>query len=1044
LRYSPYINIYSYGCIFKFTPMKHTLLVAVLLFAVSVNGQRFDFRHYEVENGLSNNTVFCATQGRDGFMWFGTKHGLNRFDGYYFKTFSLPGSDSALLSRDLIFTLAADSTGTLWAGSEKGLYRYDKRQEALVPFMDSLKIIHDIYVNSKGELWFLSAGRIHRHNLKTNEHKAYSPPDFFHATSISETEKGEMWFSSTDGYLRCLDESHGTFAKYSLFGRDTPVPLRRISKIMADKQGTLFAGTESQGIKAFNLSKRSYKDLLTHNENGTAIHVRDIIKSNANELWLATESGIFILNTGTGQFQNIKKKFLDPYSLSDNAVYALHKDREGGIWAGTFFGGLNYLPNLTFGFEKYYPDYSANSISGSAVREICEDKFGNLWIGSEDAGISRLNPVTREVKRFLPDGKHTSISNSNIHALLPVNNQLWIGTFEHGLNIMDVSAGQVIKHYRAHESENSLPSDFVICLMQTAKGRIYAGTSHGLFLYNKETDGFSPEKKIPSGGFIPFVMEDSRGRIWAVSHNAGVYYFDSREKGFICSEAGKIHGLPNNCVNSIFEDSFHRLWFSTDGGGLCKLDSNQKQFTRYTTREGLPSNLVYKVLEDDRKNLWITTSKGLVCMSPDRRMKTFTKADGLLTDQFNYSSGYKDKNGKLYFGSVRGLISFDPKILAPQKYTPRLFITGMEVHYNELKIDRAGSLKQSLLYTDRITLPHDQSSLSFDFAAVSFTAPEKTSYRYRLQGLDTAWVSLESKRKVYFTKLAAGNYTLQVEALAHAFQSQQKNLHITILPPVWATLWAYLIYIALAGSVLTYIIYLYHKIQENKKAKAIFDAKIEFFTNITHEIRTPLTLIKGPIDNLLRMKTELPQISEDVLTMDRNSTRLINLVNQILDFRKAEAKGFSLDFREVNLTELLKETFLTFEPPAKRKGLEYVLQLPARPVYLAADAEALTKILSNLVNNAVKFAEKNVAVVLRESAKKENIVIEVKNDGGIISNKWREKVFEPFFQIKETIRQGSGMGLALARSLAELHQGKLYLDIPSDNMNIFILELPAA
>ena len=1017
-----------------------------LLFASNANSQPFYFRHYQVEHGLSNNAIYCFAQDRDGFIWVGTKGGLNRFDGRYFKTFRIPSKDPTVLSRDLVYSLAIDRAGALWVGSEKGLFRFDSKSETLVPFLDSLTAIHSIHINSKGELWFISKSAIHAYNFKTRRHTAFPPAKYFIATALCETEDGNMWFSSVDGCIYRLDSASDGFTKYPVFSRRSGVLSKRIEKIASDGNGSIYIGTASHGIKKFSPSSLSYRDLITYNEDQTAIHVRDILKVNQQEVWFATESGIFILNLRSGKFQNIKKRFLNPYSLSDNAVYALLKDQEGGIWAGTYFGGINYLPRLPFTFQKLFPDYSKMSLSGNTVREICQDKFGNLWIGTEDGGLNKLNPKTNSIKSFLPNGKPSSISNTNIHALLEIDDELWIGTFEHGLDIMDISTGEVKKHYRRGSSATDLQSDFIISMLRTAQKKHYVGTSNGLFIFNKKTDSFTLEKNVPSGGYITFLMEDSKGGVWAVAQDDGVYYLNPKGgREHFTHKPSEINSLPTHCINSVFEDSSHSLWFSTDGGGLCKLDKDKNRFTRYTVQEGLPGNLVYKVLEDDRKNLWITTSKGLGCMNMKTgTVATFDMSDGLLSDQFNYGSGYKDKNGRLYFGSVRGLISLDPGMLDSSKYTPRLFIIGMEVHHNELKIDRAGALKQSLLYTDEITLPHDQSSLSFDFAAVSFSAPEKTIYRYRLLGLDPAWVSLKSNRKVYFTKLAPGEYTLQAEAAGNLFQGrQQKNLRINILPPVWATRWAYLFYVLISAALIAYIIRLYHKIQENKKAKAIYDAKIEFFTNITHEIRTPLTLIKVPVDNLIEMKAELPQISKDVLTMERNTIRLINLVNQILDFRKAEEKGFSLDFKEVNLTNVLRETFLTFKPSAEKKKLEYTLCLPTRDISLSGDEEALTKILSNLANNAVKYAKGKVAVTLRPPSNKARIVIEVRSDGVLIAKEMREKVFEPFFRMKETVQEkGTGMGLALARSLAELHKGKLYL-APSDDMNIFILDLPA-
>ncbi len=982
-------------------------------------------------------------------MWFGTKDGLNRFDGYRFKTFNITNTDKSSLSRDLISALANDSKGILWVGSQKGLYQFDAQNERLVPFIDSLKDINDIYFDSKGQLWFISAQTICRYNFEKKELNRFLTQNYFNASSLCESEDGTMWFSSIDGYLHRFNATDATFTKYNVFAHSPGVSSTWIEKIIADKNGSIFIGTPSYGIKQFNIATSTYKDVLTYNADKTFVYVRDMLQVSKQELWFATEAGIYILNRETGKFINLRKKFLDPYSLSDNAIYTLYKDTEGGIWAGTYFGGLNYYPKQYFTFQKFFPDYSENSISGSAVREICEDHDGNLWIGTEDAGLSKLNPVTKKVIRFVPTGAATSISNSNIHGLIVVGNDLWIGTFERGLDVMDIQTGKVKKHYTAGPGPYQLKSNFIVSLLHTKKGDIYIGTSNGVFWYNTQQDNFLPVKELPEGGFISCLMEDNEGKVWVGSHGRGTFYFNpvSGDKGHFENEPNNKNSLTTNIINALYQDSFGNIWIATEGGGLCQLNKNKKEFTRYTTNEGLPSNFIFKVIEDSQQDLWITTSKGLVNMNINGGKTTiYTKANGLLNDQFNYNSGYKDAQGTLYFGSVRGMITFNPSTFYQSRFVPPLYITGFQVNNKELEINtNKNALKSTILFADKISLPHDQASFSIDFAALSFTSPERTEYSYKMEGADNEWTLIQSNRRVYYTNLKPGTYTFKLKTSSTGFEGKhEKALLIKILPPFWATRWAYLLYALAGASLLYYLVRTYHNRQENKKEKEIYEAKIEFFTNIAHEIKTPLTLIKGPVENLNEMVTELPAIKEDVVTMERNTNRLVNLINQILDFRQTETKGFSLDFTNVNINELLEEAYLTFEPVAKKKKLVYEIDLPAASVYTMADGEALNKIFSNLFSNAVKYAEKKVHIKLTAPKNDDlNLFIEIKNDGFLIPDEMKEKIFEPFFRLKETVKQkGTGIGLALAKSLVELHNGNIYLKKPEDGMNIFEIALP--
>ncbi|MBA4167137.1 MAG: hybrid sensor histidine kinase/response regulator, partial [Chitinophagaceae bacterium] len=420
--------------------------------------------------------------------------------------------------------------------------------------------------------------------------------------------------------------------------------------------------------------------------------------------------------------------------------------------------------------------------------------------------------------------------------------------------------------------------------------------------------------------------------------------------------------------------------------------------------------------------------------------------NGLLNDQFNYNSGYKDTTGKLYFGSVRGMITFNPDAFFQPRFIPPVYITGFQVHNKELVINKDnGILKKSVVYTNEITLPYDQSSFSIDFAAISFTAPEMTEFKYITEGLDREWTFLKSIRKVYFTNLEPGRYVFRVMAGHDGIWSNSpRELVIQVTPPWWATAWAYSIY-CLAGLTLIYFLSrIYHNMQENKKEKEIYEAKIEFFTNIAHEIKTPLTLIKGPVENLSDMVVLLPGINDDVMTMERNTNRLINLTNQILDFRQTETKGFSLNFAVVNINEILQEAYLTFEPVAKKRQLSYSLIMPPSDVTMMADGEALNKVFANLFSNAVKYAQKEITIQLfPQETLTGSLVIELANDGFIIPKEMREQIFEPFFRLKETIKEkGTGIGLALARSLVQLHNGDLYLKEGSIRKNIFVLRIP--
>nr|WP_294905804.1 sensor histidine kinase [uncultured Lacibacter sp.] len=1021
-----------------------------LLLCVSTNtaAQLYSFRHYQVENGLSHNMVFCSAQDSTGFLWFGTRDGLNRFDGYHFKHYDSENKGNSITPA-IINCLEVDTENKLWIGSEGGIYTFNREQEKMQPFIDTVRSVSTIRFNKKKQLWFIASGVLHAYSFVTKKVTRFSEADYFLASSMCITPNDELWVSSVDGYLHRYNAANNSFTSFNMFSHSPSPSSTWIPRIHYNGRNGIYVGTSIQGLKEFDIATLTYKDILTYNPDRTAVFVRDIEQYSADEFWIATESGIFILNAKTNEYINLKKKFLDVYSLSDNAVYSLCKDREGGIWAGTYFGGVNYFSKQNTLFQKFFPDNSATAISGNVVREICDDKRGNLWLGTEDAGLNKLNTATGVITQYKPSGKSTDIAYSNIHGLLLNGDELWIGTFDHGLDIMDLKTEKIIKRYAYGSGSRDLKSNFVVSMLKSKNGTIYIGASNSLFIYNEQHKGFDLIKEVPSGIFISCLLEDANNTIWVGTHNRGVFYFNpaTGEKGNIVNKPGSNISLTNNTVNALFEDSKHNIWIATDGGGVCKLNKEKTNLTTYYTGNGLPSNFIFKVLEDNNRDMWITTSRGLVHLNPSTaKLTVYTKDNGLLNDQFNYNSGFKDSTGAIYFGSVKGMIRFHPDDFVNASRVGPVHITGFQVQNEEQVIGGKNSfLKQSIMYTKEIVLPHDKSSFSIDFASLSYTSPEMTEYSYFMKGADENWTTLKPNRKVYFSNLSPGNYVFMVKASVNGmWTTEVKELQIKILPPFWATKVAYIVYVILLGLLLYYLFRIYHIYSESKKRKEIYEAKIDFFTNVAHEIRTPLTLIKGPVENIMEHADNLPDIKEDLMMMEKNTDRLVALISQILDFRKTETNSFSLDFTKVNMNSLLKETYLNFSSIAKKRKLKYEISLPETDATIYADEEALIKILNNLFNNAVKYAAHKIDIRLLPAEENKNeLQIEIENDGSPIPDDMNEKIFEPFFRLKESQKmQGTGIGLALAKSLTELHKGKLFLRLSPDGTNVFVLILP--
>jgi signal transduction histidine kinase/ligand-binding sensor domain-containing protein len=1032
---------------------KSIIAFILLILATTAGAQSYYFRHYQVEEGLSNNTVFCSGQDKRGFLWMGTKDGLNRFDGYTFKVFRSDPDDKFSIGDNFIRSIYIDTNDHVYAGTRNGLYRFNPVKENFTLVTAATQEIRDIKKDKRGWIWYVSGQTVFRLNETTGQSNKYP----YSATSVCVDKYGEPWISTANGMLLQYRNEKKDFVLHDLFNNNPDAYPKWIEKIYATGDGTILIGTSNYGVKEFDQRTSSYTDVLTYNPDRTEIFARDFVQSGSNEYWIATESGVFIYNKQKKSFQNLKKQYNNPYSVSDNAVYTLCKDQEGGIWAGTYFGGMNYFPRQFASFEKFFPGYNSYSLSGNAVREICKDKFGNIWVGTEDAGLNKLDPKTGLFKQYLPTGSPTDISYSNIHGLLADDNQLWIGTFEHGLDIMDIPSGKVVNHFPSGNDPSIPRSNFVVVIYKSTKGKIYIGTRQGLYLFNRQSGRFEIVSAIPAGAFIHSVLEDKSGTIWVGTMGNGLFYFNEDKKqkgGFVYDPVAK-NGLTSNSITTLYTVD-DVLWIGTEGGGLCKLNLTNRKIEPVNLKERFPSNTIFKILEDGRKRLWITTSNGLICYQPGSdRIEVYTTANGLLSNQFNYNSGFEDEDGHMYFGSARGMVKFNPDSFVVNKYIPPVYITGLFINDQEIKVDDEKSpLKKSISFTDRVELKYNQASFSIDFAALSFTSPGMTEYMYIMEGLDKEWTYLKTNRKVYFTDLSPGSYTFKVRATMNSgiWNGKDASVVIEILPPFWASKLAYFVYALAIVTIAVLLFRNYHrrlnektrrKIEslEHEKEKAIYQAKIEFFTNVAHEIKTPLTLIKAPMEKIVRKEGDNPELGQNLRIMERNTDRLIELTNQLLDFRRVEATGFGLNFDPVNISELLKEYYGSFKPLAEQKNIRLTLKVPPKDIVAHVDLDSIQKVINNLLSNAVNYCKSEVDVHLLDRG--DYFTIEVSNDGNPIPVNMREKIFEPFVRLNQgQNKSGSGIGLALTKSLVDLHNGTIQVKETELTRTVFVLTLP--
>ncbi len=1047
--------------------MKNTFCVLACFFitifcqAQSVE-EHYYFKNLSIRNGLSQNTVNAILQDRKGFMWLGTKDGLNRYDGLSFRKFKHDAANPRSIGNCFITSLYEDFNGNIWVGTDAGVYIYYPEKEAFEEFdcqsLEKTRIERSVSMiagDKQGRVWIaVEAQGMFCYDTRQKLLRNYPLSEISsNIKCFTFDSGGTLWLGFYGDGLYYSKDNLATVHPYG-----SPEDGKRefeggvITKIVQGNYNCLYIGSVKEGVSELNLTSGQVRNLLAIDESGESIFCRDLLPYSDNELWIGTESGIYIYNLRTAQFIHLRASLYDSYSLSDNAIYALYKDREEGLWIGSYFGGVDYYPRQYTYFAKYYPKNIANSLHGKRVREFCRADDGTLWIGTEDGGLNHFNPKTKEFHFFEPSAGFT-----NIHGLCMDGSHLWVGTFSKGLRVIDTRTGVVLRTYTEGHTPHSLNDNSIFSICRTSAGEIYLGTLFGLLRYNRTQDSFDCIPEL-NGKFVYDIKEDSYGNLWLATYANGAYCYDvsaRRWKNYV-SDAEDERSLPYDKVLSVFEDSYRQIWLTTQGGGFCLFHPDTETFTRYGLKDGLPNDVVYQIVEDDDRFLWLTTNNGLVRFDPKTmEMKVFSTANGLPTNQFNYRSGFKDEAGNIYLGSINGFVAFDPRTFAENRQVPAVAITDFLLFNKEVSVGETDSpLKSSITFSDKVVLTADQNSFSFRIAALSYQAPRMNKLMYKLEGFDEGWLTIGESPLVTYSNLGYGDYVFKVKASNSdgVWNEQETSLHLSILPPFYLSGWAYCFYVLFFMGCLVCVIFYFKRrnyrkqhrqmeMLEQEKEREVYHAKIDFFTNVAHEIRTPLTLIKGPLENIILKKEVDSETKEDLYIMKQNTERLLNLTNQLLDFRKTETRGFRLNFTECDVVAVLRETYLRFTSLAKQKGLDFILELPQECFMADVNQEALTKIISNLLNNGVKYA----STYLRISLETDEKVFHIRtfNDGEMIPDTMKEEIFKPFVRLdkEDEVTTGTGIGLALSRSLAELHQGSLMME-KGEEVNCFCLTLP--
>ncbi|WP_207429413.1 hybrid sensor histidine kinase/response regulator transcription factor [Pedobacter sp. SYSU D00535] len=1063
-----------------------SLTIQLLVLGPDVYGQRqrLRFQHITTESGLSNNTVQTICQDRLGFLWFGTRDGLNRYDGKNISIYRNEIGNRSSISENLINKVFEDRGGNLWIGTAEGIDRFAPETETFEHYNPDRTPteVRDIIEDKTGQLWIGTNKGLYRFDKRTRKFSRWSNRlNSIRINRLLEDNLGFLWLGTEIGLYR-IEPKSGKLTSFPVRpGDPESLQSRVIHELFQDGKGRVWVGMSEGGLALYNGRKASFTtykadpgfasnpqttNSLPHND------IRSITEVEPGMLWIGTENGgLCVFDTRRGSFTTYQPNIADPASLSHDSIHSLLKDQQGNVWVGTWAGGVNYYSASLLKFPLYNKFPQAEF---PGVESVARDQDGLMWLGVVENGLYSYNPQ---------NNKFTYYPNPNIerfevgiYSIKELNKDtLVLATRRGGMAFFDKKK-HTFTHFLPREGRNSIGGHELNTVLVDQNKDIWSGGwNTGVSRFSHRTKTFTNYKHnptkpgSPASDLIYTIFEDRAGRIWIGTGGGGLDLYSPKTNSFVHfrHEKDNLNTLSHNTVISIYEDRRGRFWVGTSNG-LNLMDRQRRTFKVFTQKDGLPNDVINSIVEDNEGNLWLGTNKGICCFNPDSKtVRSFTPKDGLQGNEFLMNAAARDNAGKLYFSGYKGLNIFHPRHIRYNRAIPPVFITSFSIGNKPVPIGAEGSpLSRHISQTKEIRLSYDQSVFSFNFAALNYISPEENKYAYKMEGFEKDWNYVGNKHTATYTNLDPGNYTFRVIASNNDGFWNKKGTAVTLIisPPFWETWWfrVVVLILVLAAAYRAYRFKRTLELEELEKAKReeIHQTQLLFFTNISHEFRTPLSLILGPLEKLLQENTS-PAIGQYLRTMHRNTLRLMNLINELMDFRKVEAGALKLKVMQGNISLFLDEIADEFRDSAADKKIQFEVIKEEIPEEIWFDRHVVEKIILNLINNSLKYTPEGGRITLQlftdlrsfspsftnrlnipnSYAGKRYIHLRVADNGIGISKDSINHLFERYYRITDT-HLGSGVGLAFVKSLATLHKGSILVSSEKNEGTEIVISLP--
>ena len=1058
--------------------LKFVLSIFLLLNAY-FSFAEYHFKNINTDQGLSSNSVNAIIRDNNGYLWIGTNYGLNRFDGYNMKIFKQETSNPLSLNNNYVNAITQDADDYLWIQTKGGFCLFDVSNESFISEYTSIlkqRNIQEKYLNT-----IICDKKFTAHILESR--KAYIYNHIAKKTILVQDNKNgvkylsgkfdskhNLWLTDIANNLYKIDSYTGKILE--VINQPIPNASNQLIKVFVDRKDNLWLILGDSRLYFYNTKSHYVYDFKQKNPKAAfnAFIIRTVIEDNYGKIWIATDhGGISLVDVKTFEVSNILENEKEDNSLSENTITTLFSDRDGIVWVGTFKQGVDY-------YHPSFKRFKTLKIPGSRtyndINCFAEDKNNNLYIGTNGKGLYKYI-FSKDIYEYIPYNKDPLQDKTIVSLLCDSKNRVWIGTYLDGLYCID---GNKINHYS--ESKNSkpiLPNNNVWSLLEDKNNRIWIGTlNSGLYYFDEKLNQILPSENNSTNNYrsVECAFKDNKNELF-FGTSVGVYSYDANGKFkniFKFNRSGE-KNEEQNFINSITQDKKGYFWVATQSG-LAILKKDKYKFIGED--DGLGNKFIYMVLVDSNNNIWASTSSGLFMIKVldygnldniKTRIISFGKEDGLQDSRFNAKSALITRNNYLVFGGVNGYNLINPKEIKLDKTSSRIILTNLYVD-NEIvlpgeKITKRVILTNSLANTSDIILNYNQNSISIGFTALNFVHPEKIKYEYQLKGFDNKWVTIDYKNPTAsFNNLSRGDYVFNVRIKAGSGYDDNPvtSLKIQVLPPFWNSWPAYLIYFIIITSLIVFV-YRYlvdratfklrieQELKERRHVEEISSMKVKFFTNLSHELRTPVSLIILPVENLISKTTDTA-LKNSLTMVLRNAKRLLFIVNQLLDFRKLEVGEISYHPVSGNIVSFIKDVTLPFMDISQNKNIQLTVVSNIEELFTTFDPNKLERILFNLLSNAFKYTpgrgKVEVSIIYNQNAELP-VKISVKDTGIGIDKEKLPHIFDRFYQADnqgDISNMGTGIGLSITYEFVKLHKGKISVESEPDKGTTFMVELP--